>query len=173
MREQLNGVCSAHQPCGIKRNVLFHPITTDAIPLHGTRGGQDASLTNRFSVHKHLNIRAHMRAAERQTQHTATMRSPGHFELNRPVGAANVSAGQTVSFRLGVVLLFVLTRNRDILALNSRRLNVIPVATRLALANYEIDVIRELLWIIEIQSPLPVMVAVAEFARRTVRHADL
>lgn len=67
----------------------------------------------------------------------------------------------------------VFADDRDVAGFDAGRLDVIPIFMPVALADDEIDVIRKFFRIIEIETPLPIVIAVAEFARRAVRNTDL
>src|SRR4029077_8205818 len=59
-------------------------------------------------------------------------------------------------------------RPRRSLGGTARNLRVIPIFAEIAFANHKVDVVGKVVGVLVIQTPLPVMIAVAEFLGRTI-----
>src|SRR5262249_54416117 len=116
-----------------------------------------------------------MGAAEGETEGGFAMGGIGQSESDAPVAAANVFFADVLGGGGGIsVSIFVVfADDGDVSRFDARRLNIIPIFAAVALADDEVDVVREFFGVIKIEAPLPVMVAVAKFAGGAVGSADL
>src|SRR5215831_9978513 len=160
------------EKAGVEADVLFNPITTDAIALHRAGGWEHAGFADGSAVNEYFHVAAQMRAAERKAEGGFAMGSLGHFERDRPGAGADVFLADVFA-RRSVWVLVVLTDHSDVAGFDAGRLNVIPIATPSTFTHDEVDVVRKFFRIIEVEAPLPVTIAVPELAGGAVGDADL
>lgn len=170
--EKFYDVGAAIDERGIEGNIFLDPISADAIALHGAGRGQWASFADGFVVGESFDVATGVSSTKRQAERGFAARRFRHCESDRPGGAADITTAKACAPR-SFALVVVFADNCDVASFNSGRLDVVPVFVPIALADDEIDVVGKFFRVIEVEAPLPVMIAVAEFAGGTIGDANL
>src|SRR5262249_50124175 len=149
-------------------NVLFNPVGADCVPLHRAGGWQRPGFANTLVADERLDIATDVSAAKRQPQRGPAVPGFRHYESDRPSGRPDIPFATALGRWGSVHAIGLLADHRHVSTFDARRLHEIPIAPPIALADNEIHVVGEFLRIIEVKAPLPVVIAVAKFARRSI-----
>ncbi len=170
---EFDDVNARAQERGIKAQGFLDPKGADAIALHSAGGRERARLADGLVIDEDFDIATGVGATESEAQGGLPAWGLRQAELDGPSGGLNFPPGRADELGQGIVDVIFFANHAEILGEQAGRLHVVPIFAPVAAADDVIDVIGKFFGVIEVKSPLPVVITVEILPRRAVGHPDL